>query len=257
MWILEEVLLKYGRFTELYHDRGSMYVTTTKASEGPKEEQNGQVTRALGELGIKQRWAYSPQARGRCERAFGTIQGRLCAELKTKKIEDYETANAYLQDVFIPDFNKRFTVKPERDESAFAPISMNKAALRVILSQQEKRQVKNDYTLQWHRQVLQLPKPKNHRVLVKKDVLVHQMHDGAIAVSHQNKILAYFKADSPWHQLEGFTKHEPLLARPLEPPPKKYKPKVPRLLDDHIESTEGHPITRHDLFHDPQLSAFT
>jgi hypothetical protein len=96
--VLEAVLRRYGRFCELYTDRGSHFCRTPKAGEPPAEEQNGQVARALGVLGINHIRARSPQARGRSERAFATIQGRLPQELRVNGITSYEAANRFLQE---------------------------------------------------------------------------------------------------------------------------------------------------------------
>jgi hypothetical protein len=100
-----------GRFCELYIDRGSHFCQSGPSGE-VAEEQNGHVSQALRALGIHQILARSPQARGRSERAFGTIQGRLPQELRHHGIADYAAANRYLEQHFIPDFNRRFTIKP-------------------------------------------------------------------------------------------------------------------------------------------------
>ena len=112
MEALHHVLTRHGRFCEFYTDRGSHFCTTSKAGAGPDAEQHGQVARALKVLGIRQILARSPEARGRSERAFKTIQGRLPQELRAAEIRTYEAANRYLTEVFLPDFNRRFTVRP-------------------------------------------------------------------------------------------------------------------------------------------------
>src|SRR5215469_11743030 len=104
---LDGVLRRYGRFCELYTDRGSHFCRTEEAGQGPAEEQSGQVAQALRALGIKQILARSPQARGRSQRAFGTIQGRLPQELRYHSISDYAAANRYLEQHFVADFNRR------------------------------------------------------------------------------------------------------------------------------------------------------
>src|SRR5271166_825232 len=119
---LEGVLRRYGRFCEWYTDRGSHFCRTEAAGAGPDPEQNGQVAQALRALGIGQILAHSPQARGRRERAFGTIQGRLPQELRVNASTDYQTANRYLDEVFLPDFNRRFSVRPAPQESAFVKL---------------------------------------------------------------------------------------------------------------------------------------
>jgi len=152
---LRHVLVHYGRFHELYHDRGSHFGRTAKAGEDIAEEQNGQITRALKALGIRQIFSYSPQARGRSERAFGTIQGRLPQELRLAGIRSYEEANVYLEKHFVPEFNKRFTVVPAQAESAFTKLVG--LDLKLLLSVQEQRVVRNDNTVTLHGTVLQIP----------------------------------------------------------------------------------------------------
>jgi transposase len=108
---LDGVLRRYGRFCELYTDRASHYRPTGQ-SEPSAEEATGQVSQALRALGIRLIQALSPQARGRSERAFGTLQGRLPQELRLHHITDYQRANRYLEERFVADFNRRFTVRP-------------------------------------------------------------------------------------------------------------------------------------------------
>ena len=93
---LESVVRNYGRFCELYTDRGSHFCHSERPGE-VADEQHGQVSQALRSLGIRQILARSPQARGRSERAFGTIQGRLPQELRHQCISDYAAANRYLE----------------------------------------------------------------------------------------------------------------------------------------------------------------
>src|SRR5512134_73190 len=120
---LKHVLLRWGRFCELYTDRGSHFCHTTKSEAGPDPVQQGQVTRALRTLGIRHILARSPEARGRSERAFGTIQGRLPQELRVAGIPTYAAANDYLEATFVPDFNRRFTVRPREAERAFTSLA--------------------------------------------------------------------------------------------------------------------------------------
>jgi hypothetical protein len=101
---LHQVLTRYGRFAELYTDRGSHFCRTATAGAPPDDVHATQVARALRALGIRHIRAQSPEARGRSERAFGTIQGRLPQELRAAGITDYAAANPYLETVFIPDF---------------------------------------------------------------------------------------------------------------------------------------------------------
>ena len=187
---LDGVLRRYGRFLELYTDRGSHFCHTAQAGQGPAEEQHGQVIRALHALGIGQILARSPQARGRSERAFGTIQGRLPQELRVNRIADYQTANRYLEQVFIPDFNRRFTVKPAQAESAF--VKLPGVELELVLSAREDRVVRNDNTVGYHNLILQLPPSRYRTHFVRCPVTVHQFSDGKLGVSYQGRLLARY-----------------------------------------------------------------
>lgn len=201
---LERVLTRHGRFCEFYTDRGSHFCTTTKAGE-PDAEQHGQVARALKALGIRQILARSPQARGRSERAFGTIQGRLPQELRVAGIRDYEAANRYLQEKFVPDFNRRFTVPPAQRESAFTRLAG--VDLSLVLSAQHERVVRQDNTVLFEGRVLQLEPTKHRAHFVRCPVLVHELPDGRLAVSYQGRQLAQFTPD-------GELLRRPVAARP-------------------------------------------
>jgi transposase len=190
---LKYVLEKHGRFCELYHDRGSHFGRTSKAGERPDAEQNGQVTRALRSLGIKQIFANSPQARGRSERAFGTLQGRLPQELRTAGIKTYEDANIFLEHEFKTDFNRRFTVKPALPEMVFVP--MAGLDLELLLSVQHERTVKNDNTVSFQGVTFQLPSSKTRYHYVRCPVLLHELTNGRLAISYQGERLATYSRD--------------------------------------------------------------
>lgn len=190
---LAHVLIRWGRFCELYTDRGSHFCTTTKAEEGPDDEQGTQVARVLKALGIRHILGRSPQARGRSERAFGTIQGRLPQELRAAGISDYDAANRYLDSHFTADFNRRFTVEPAQPESAFVPLVG--VDLELLLSVQHERVVQNDNTVQFKRRSLQLESSKDRMHYVRCPVLVHELLDGTLGVSYQGKLIGRFTTD--------------------------------------------------------------
>lgn len=191
MEALWHVLVRYGRFAELYSDRGSHFCTTAKAGDAPTTQ--GQVSRALKTVGIRQILARSPEARGRSERAFGTIQGRLPQELRSEGIRSYDAANVYLSTVFVPDFNRRFTEKPAQTGSAFIP--MPKRDLQLVFSVHEDRIVRNDNTVSVDGRNLQL-EPTSHRPhFARCPVLVHRFFDGTLGVSYQGRLVATFSAD--------------------------------------------------------------
>lgn len=187
---LKYVLERYGRFCELYTDRGSHFCTTRLRDQGPEVTQEGQVARVLEVLGIRHILARSPQARGRSERAFGTIQGRLPKELKAAGITTYEQANVYLETIFVPDFNRRFTVEPARPESAFTVLPG--VDLSLLVSVQEQRKVDNDSAVSFHGLVLQLPPTNERPHYVRCPVTVHRFLDGNLGVSYQGRLLAKY-----------------------------------------------------------------
>lgn len=184
------VLRRHGRFCEFYTDRGSHYCTTTDAERGPDEIQDGQVTRVLKALGIRHIFARSPEARGRSERAFGTIQGRLPQELALAGIKSYAEANVYLQKHFIPDFNRRFTVKPASPDSAFIPLAG--LDLDLLVSAQHDRVVQKDSTVVFGKLLLQLPPGRERSHYIRCPVKVHELVNGRLAVSYQGKRIALF-----------------------------------------------------------------
>ena len=194
---LEGVLRRYGRFCELYTDRATHYRPAGQP-EDSVEEANGQVSPALHALGIRLIQARSPQARGRSERAFGTIQGRLPQELRLHGITDYQRANRYLQEVFVPDFNRRFSVRPAQKESAF--VKLPALELELVLSSKHQRVVRNDNTVAFKGMVLQLPQTSYRTHFVRCAVTVHQFPNDTLGISYQGRLLKrYDSAGQPLH----------------------------------------------------------
>ena len=187
---LHQVLTQYGRFAELYTDRGSHFCRTTSAGTAPDLVYDTQVQRALKALGVRHILARSPEARGRSERAFGTLQGRLPQELRVAGITEYAAANTYLQTTFVPDFNRRFTVKPTQSGTAF--LKLVGIDLRLVLSSQHERVVHNDSTVTFGRLTLQLPPTKARRHYARCPVLVHELPDRSLGLSHQGRLLARY-----------------------------------------------------------------
>jgi len=190
---LTSIVREHGRFCELYTDRGSHFCRTEQAGQAPAEEQQGQVAQALRALGIRHILARSPQARGRSERAFQTIQGRLPQELRLHRITSYTQANRYLKEVFVPDFNRRFTVPPAQPESAFTP--MAGVDFELLLSAKHERVVRNDNTVTFKGVILQLPTTAARMHFVRCPVIVHQFPDGHLGVSYQGRLVAHYDTD--------------------------------------------------------------
>src|SRR3990170_482117 len=142
---LLEVFIAHGLPCSLYTDRGSHYFYTDKAGEAVDKDCLTQVGRALDRLGIEHIPAYSPEARGRSERMFGTLQERLPKELKLARIATIEAANRFIREVYLPAHNARFARPAALPESAFVPA--DPALLREILCVQEERVVARDNTV--------------------------------------------------------------------------------------------------------------
>jgi transposase len=177
---LREVVARHGLFCALYTDRGSHYFQTPKAGEKVSKSQLTQVGRALKQLGIEHIAAYSPQARGRSERAFRTLQDRLPKELKLAGIRSVAGANRWLAKSYIPAYNAAFAIAAEQDGSAF--LKDRSAAWAEILCVQDERVVGNDNTVKWNRLCLQLPPSHLRPHFVKATVCVHEYPDGTLAV---------------------------------------------------------------------------
>src|ERR1700731_308131 len=116
---LKEVIERKGVFCALYSDRGSHFWLTPKVGGRVDPHRLTQVGRALREVGIRMIPAYSPQARGRSERSFGTWQGRLPQELRLHKIASLEAANVFLREHYIAEFNRHFQVAAKQRGNAF------------------------------------------------------------------------------------------------------------------------------------------
>jgi transposase len=178
---LKEVFSAHGLPMSLYTDRGSHYFRTAKAGEIDRGCPT-QVGRALAQLGVEHIGAFSPQARGRSERAFQTLQDRLVKELKLAGITTIEAANAFLREVYLPDYNARFAVEPAGEGSAFTPIPG--FDLDEILCVEEERQVGQDNCVSYRTLKLQIPESPMRPHFVKARVKVHVYPDGSHALFH-------------------------------------------------------------------------
>ena len=188
---LEHVLRVHGRFGEFYTDRGSHFCRTEKAGGAPDLVQNGQVARVLKTIGIRHILARSPEARGRGERCFGTIQGRLPQELRLHAIKSYVAANLYLEEQFLPDFNRRFTVSPTERGTAFT--RMPGIDLDLLVSEHHDRIVANDNTVSFGNVALQLPQMRTRIHLARCPVTVHELLDGTLAVTFSGVLVGHFE----------------------------------------------------------------
>jgi transposase len=189
---LSEVISAVGLFCALYTDRASHYWHTREAGGKVDRDNPTQVRRALQQLGIELIPAYSPEARGRSERMFGTLQKRLPQELRLAGITTIEAANRFLREIYIPQHNSRFAIKPEEPGSAFVPFA---GPLDDILCVQEERTVSGDNTVRYKGLILQIPEDRHRHHYVKAKVRVHEYPDGRLAVFHGPRRLATFEAN--------------------------------------------------------------
>ncbi len=175
---LAEVVERHGLFCSLYTDRGSHYFHTPEAGGPVSRTQLTQVGRALAQLGVEHIAAYSPQARGRSERAFGTLQDRLPKELALAGITTVEAANRWIADTYIAEYNAAFAVEAEQEGSGFVAAGL----WREILCVQEERTVGNDNTVKWRGLRLQLPPSRLRAHFVRATVRVHEYPDSSLAI---------------------------------------------------------------------------
>ena len=190
---LKEVIENEGLFCSFYTDRGSHFFHTHKAGGSVDKSRLTQIGRALTQLGIEHIPSYSPQARGRMERQFGTWQGRLPQELRKAGIKTMADANRYIKEVFIPWHNSHLTVQAREPGSAFVPAGY--ADLNAIISVQHDRIVQNDNTVSIGRRSLQV-EPAEWRVsFAKCRVKVCEHLDGSISVRMGPRILGWYDQD--------------------------------------------------------------
>jgi transposase len=180
---LREVIERQGLFCALYSDRGSHFWLTPKVGGKVDPHRLTQVGRALRELGVQMIPAYSPQARGRSERSFGTWQGRLPQELRLHAITTVDEANRFLREEYIGEFNRRFQVAPAQRGSAFVACPRSKD-LDLIFCLQFERTVNRDNTVSFQNLQLQIERVQWRGTLAGCNVLVHHHLDGTISLTH-------------------------------------------------------------------------
>ena len=192
---LLEVFTERGLPSSLYTDRGSHYFLTPNAGEAVDKERPTQVGRALTRLGIEHIAAYSPEARGRGERMFGTLQGRLPKELRLFDITDIDEANRYIREIYLPMHNDLFATPAQiAEESAFVMLS-DPASLADILCIEQPRVVARDNTVSYEGRCLQLPQSPARPHYVKANVRVHEYPDATLAIFHGPRRLARYTSE--------------------------------------------------------------
>jgi transposase len=185
MAALREVIEQKGMFCSLYSDRASHFFTTPKAGDVVDRQRLTQVGRALAELKIEMIAAYSPQARGRSERNFGTWQGRLPQELRLKEINTVEDANRFLRESYIAEFNRRFSVAATQPGNAFLPV--HDKDLELIFSMQHERVAGKDNTVRIANLCLQIERTSWRNSLAGCRVKVHQHFDETFTILYAGR----------------------------------------------------------------------
>ena len=185
---VREVIEKHGLFASLYTDRGSHYWYTPETGGKVDKVRLTQFGRAMHRLGIEMIPAYSPQARGRCERMFGTHQERLPKEFQLAGITDMEAANKYLREVYLPAFNAEFCVPAREDKNVFTDCIVGN--IDDILCERYERTVGNDNCINFEGMSLQIPADEYRCHYVKAKVRVHKYLDGSLGIFHGPRKLA-------------------------------------------------------------------
>lgn len=214
-------LKKFGKPMSFYVDKDSIYVTSRQPSL--EEELQGrkyaltQFTRAMEvDLGIKVINAGSPQAKGRVERLFGTLQDRLVKELRLAGISTIPAANRFLDRLYLAKHNHKFSVPPKTKTDVHRPAGETNAQLDAILSFQEERVLCNDYTIHWRNRLFQIEKHQPYFLLPRTKVTVEERLNGGIKIKYKGKYLKMREID---HQK---------IRRPLIPTPLPVQPVKPR-----------------------------
>ena len=189
---LREVVEQQGIFCALYSDRASHFFWTPRAGGKVDPERLTQVGRALKELGIRMIPAYSPQARGRSERGFGTWQGRLPQELRLRGIRTIEEANAFLRQEYVTEFNQRFEVSARQAGSAFLPC--RRKDLDFLFSVQHERVVNRDNTVVLGGKILQIEPTRWRGTLAGCSVTISEHLDQSYSIRYGPHVVEHYNA---------------------------------------------------------------
>ena len=187
---LREVIETKGLFCALYSDRGSHFFVTVKEGEKVDKHRLTQVGRAMKELGVQMIAAYSPQARGRSERSFGTWQGRLPQELRLAGITTLEGANTFLRERYIEEFNSKFSKPAAEKGTAFRRTS--RSDLDWIFTVQTERLVAKDNTVAIANRVWQIEKTQFRNTLAGCTVTIHEHLNATVSIRYGPHVVGRF-----------------------------------------------------------------
>ena len=190
---LREVVESKGVFCSLYSDRGSHFFVTPKAGEAVDKTRLTQVGRAMRELNIEMIPAYSPQARGRSERNFGTWQNRLPQELRLRGIGSMDDANRFLREEYIAEFNRMFAKRAREKGTAFR--KCDRKDLDQVFSMQTERMVARDNTIAIRDRQWQLDRTPFRHTLADCRVTICEHLDGTVSVRWGPHVVGRFDAE--------------------------------------------------------------
>ena len=215
---VREVIERKGLFCSLYSDRAGHFFYTPKAGEAVDKSRFTQFGRALKEVGIQMIAAYSPQARGRSERSFGTWQGRLPQELRLASAKTLEQANRFLREHYIAEFNQKFAARPAEKGTAFR--RCGRSDLDWIFSIQTERVVNKDNTVAIKERWWQIDKCRWRHTLAGQTVTIHEHLDGTISIRYGPHIVGRYAEgrgkDGAVETVENQTQVSHRSHRPLE-----------------------------------------
>jgi transposase len=218
--LLRNVAQSHGLPMSIYHDRHTLLRSPkqpTLEEELAGQVPRSQIQRVMAELGIESIVAHSPQAKGRIERLWGTLQDRLTKELRLAGICSLEGANAFLLG-FLDRYNARFAQAPRDPHSAWVPLPAD-LDLNYYFAVRETRKVRSDHCISWSGQLLQLlPDPRGPS-LVNESVTVHRVPEGEIYLYHHQHPVAH----------RAVSASEPIPLQPLRQPtprPKSIDPQA-------------------------------
>jgi len=212
----QDYFLKQGKPRSIYLDKLRTYYNNHSSTKDD-EEMLSQFQRAMKELGIKLIVAHSPQAKGRVERLFGTLQDRLIKEMRLKGIANKQKANQFLKQEFLPWFNAKYSRRPLKQANLHQKLTrQEKKELVAILSRQSVRVVQNDFTIRFENKWYQLLKDQPVTIRQKDKIIIEGRLDGSIKIRIRDKYLNYKpflirpkQYDHPW-----------IIAAKQEPKPK-------------------------------------
>lgn len=213
--LLWSYLERWGRPGAFYTDKASLFQTAVKTKRDQQREGQDhpqmpptQIARGLQELDIRWIAAHSPQAKGRVERGFSTAQDRLVKGMRVAGVTTLEHANEYLEQEFLPWWERTLTVAPANPDDAHRPLDRSHN-LAAILSHVENRQVGNDYTIRFQSQIYQMERKEICGGLRGANVRVEKRLDGSVAVRFRERYLTVSRCQPRPKAAAGTTARKP------------------------------------------------